>query len=47
MAEVMPGESAAPTGAQAAAAYLRELLLRPGRYRRLAEKTTAGFHWDW
>jgi hypothetical protein len=38
VAEVIPGESAAPTGAQAAAAYLRELLLRPGRYRRKWEQ---------
>jgi hypothetical protein len=30
--------SAAPAGAQAAAAYLRELLLRPGRYRRRWEQ---------
>jgi hypothetical protein len=88
---VTPADSATPTGAQAAAAYRRELLLRPGRYRRtweqyaarsrrgkvnqlavaevlarylsehprasgdidvhrylrLAEKTVAGFHWDW
>ena len=35
MAQVPP---AAPTGAQAAAAYLRELLLRPGRYRRKWEQ---------
>ena len=27
-----------PTGVQAAAAYLRELLLRPGRYRRKWEQ---------
>src|ERR1700722_15608417 len=44
--EVMPGESALPTGVQAAAAYLRELLLRPGRYRRTweqyAERSRAG-----
>lgn len=33
-----PGDSAAPTGAQAAAAYIRELLLRPGRYRRKWEQ---------
>src|ERR1700745_1561975 len=33
-----PGDSALPTGAQAAAAYLRELLLRPGRYRRKWEQ---------
>jgi hypothetical protein len=35
VAQVTP---AAPTGAQAAAAYLRELLLRPGRYRRKWEQ---------
>jgi hypothetical protein len=43
---MMPGESAAPTGVQAAAAYMRELLLRPGRYRRkweqYAERSRAG-----
>jgi hypothetical protein len=42
----MPGESAAPTGVQAAAAYMRELLLRPGLYRRkweqYAERTRHG-----
>ena len=38
MADVTPGDSVAPTGAQAAAAYLRELLLRPGRYRRKWEQ---------
>jgi hypothetical protein len=38
MAQVMPGESAAPTGVQAAAAYMRELLLRPGPYRRKWEQ---------
>ena len=38
MAEVTPAASAMPTGAQAAAAYLRELLLRPGRYRRKWEQ---------
>ena len=27
-----------PTGTKAAAAYLRELLLRPGRYRRKWEQ---------
>jgi hypothetical protein len=37
-AKVAPGESAAPTGVQDAAAYLRELLLRPGRYRRKWEQ---------
>jgi hypothetical protein len=46
VAELMPGESAAPAGARAAAAYLRELLLRPGRYRRkweqYAERTRQG-----
>jgi hypothetical protein len=35
VAQVTP---TAPTGAQAAAAYLRELLLRPGRYRRRWEQ---------
>jgi len=43
---VTPADSATPTGAQAAAAYLRELLLRPGRYRRTweqyAERTRPG-----
>ena len=38
MAPLTPGHSAAPTGAQAAAAYIRELLLRPGRYRRKWEQ---------
>ena len=38
VAEVMPGDSALPTGVQAAAAYMRELLLRPGRYRRKWEQ---------
>ena len=38
MAQLTPGVSATPTGAQAAAAYLRELLLRPGRYRRKWEQ---------
>src|ERR1700722_20407958 len=42
----MPGGSALPTGVQAAGAYLRELLLRPGRYRRkweqYAERSRAG-----
>jgi hypothetical protein len=33
-----PGYSASPNGAQAAASYLRELLLRPGRYRRKWEQ---------
>ena len=46
MAEVMPSDSALPTGVQAAAAYIRELLLRPGRYRRkweqYAERSRAG-----
>jgi hypothetical protein len=46
VADVMPGESAAPTGVQAAAAYLRELLLRHGKYRRkweqYAERSRAG-----
>ena len=42
----MPGGSALPTGVQAAGAYLRELLLRPGRFRRkweqYAERSRAG-----
>ena len=38
MAQLTPGDPATPTGAQAAAAYLRELLLRPGRYRRKWEQ---------
>ena len=38
VAEVMPPDSALPTGVQAAAAYIRELLLRPGRYRRKWEQ---------
>src|SRR5260370_31610119 len=38
VAQLTPGNSATPTGAQAAAAYLRELLLRPGRYRRKWEQ---------
>jgi hypothetical protein len=38
VAQVTPGDFAAPTGVQAAAAYLRELLLRPGRYRRKWEQ---------
>jgi len=46
VAEVMPPGSALPTGVQAAAAYIRELLLRPGRYRRkweqYAERSRAG-----
>jgi len=46
VAEVMAPDSALPTGAQAAAAYVRELLLRPGRYRRkweqYAERSRAG-----
>ena len=44
--EVMAPDSALPTGVQAAAAYIRELLLRPGRYRRkweqYAERSRAG-----
>src|SRR3984885_2393982 len=44
--EVMPEDSALPTGVQAAAAYIRELWLRPGRYRRkweqYAERSRAG-----
>jgi hypothetical protein len=35
---VTPADSSTPTPAQAAAAYLRELLLRPGRYRRTWEQ---------
>src|SRR6516162_746114 len=46
VAEVMPPDSALPTGVQAAASYIRELLLRPGRYRRkweqYAERSRAG-----
>src|SRR5208282_1390869 len=46
VAGVMPPDSAMPTGVQAAAAYIRELLLRPGRYRRKweqhAERSRAG-----
>jgi hypothetical protein len=46
VARVTPGDFTAPTGVQAAAAYLRELLLRPGRYRRkweqYAERSRAG-----
>jgi hypothetical protein len=38
VAEVMPGDFAMPTGGQAVAAYLRELLLRPGRHRRKWEQ---------
>lgn len=38
MAQLEPGDPGTPTGAQAAAAYLRELLLRPGRYRRKWEQ---------
>ena len=42
----MPEDSAVPTGVQAAASYIRELLLRPGRYRRrweqYAERSRAG-----
>jgi hypothetical protein len=44
--EVMAPDSALPTGVQAAAAYIRELLLRPGRHRRkweqYAERSRAG-----
>jgi hypothetical protein len=44
--EVMPADSALPTGVPAAAAYLCELLLRPGQYRRkweqYAERSRAG-----
>jgi hypothetical protein len=46
VAGVMPSDSALPSGVQAAAAYIRELLLRPGRYRRkweqYAERSRAG-----
>ena len=35
---VTPADSVTPPGTQAAAAYLRELLLRPGRYRRTWEQ---------
>jgi hypothetical protein len=38
VAHVTPGDSASPTGPQAAAAYMSELLLRPGRYRRKWEQ---------
>jgi len=38
VAQLTPGAPATPTGAQAAAAYIRELLLRPGRYRRKWEQ---------
>lgn len=38
MAEPSPAAAFRPNGAQAAAAYLRELLLRPGRYRRKWEQ---------
>src|SRR5260370_29757056 len=38
VAQLTSGDSATPTGAQAAAAYLREMLLRPGRYRRKWEQ---------
>src|SRR6201997_5425108 len=42
----MPPDSALPTGVQAAGAYISELLLRPGRYRRTweqyAERSRAG-----
>ena len=38
MAPRTPGDAGTPTGAQAAAAYMRELLLRPGRYRRRWEQ---------
>src|SRR6201997_153694 len=44
--EVTPPDSALPLGVQAAASYIRELLLRPGRYRRkweqYAERSRAG-----
>jgi hypothetical protein len=46
VAELMPPDSALPSGVPAAAAYIRELLLRPGRYRRrweqYAERNRAG-----
>jgi hypothetical protein len=46
VAEVIPPDSALPTGVPDAAAYIRELLLRPGRYRRkweqYAERSRAG-----
>ncbi len=38
MAPRTPGDAGTPTGGQAAAAYVRELLLRPGRYRRKWEQ---------
>jgi len=38
VAQLTPEDRATPTGTQAAAAYLRELLLRPGRYRRKWEQ---------
>ena len=38
VAQLTPGSSASPTSAQAAAAYVREMLLRPGRYRRKWEQ---------
>ncbi len=38
MAQLKQGDPGTPTGAQAAAAYMRELLLRPGRYRRKWEQ---------
>jgi hypothetical protein len=38
VAHVTPGDSASPTGPQAAASYMCELLLRPGRYRRKWEQ---------
>jgi hypothetical protein len=44
--EVIPADSVLPTGVQAAAAYMCELLLRPGQYRRkweqYAERSRAG-----
>jgi len=46
VAQHTAGDSPAPNGTQAAAVYLRELLLRPGRYRRkweqYAERSRAG-----
>ena len=46
MAPRTPGDAGTPPGTQAAAAYVRELLLRPGRYRRnweqYAERSRVG-----
>jgi hypothetical protein len=38
LANVTPVNAVTPSGAEAAASYLRELLLRPGRYRRKWEQ---------